>query len=587
MHFSTQMKISILSKNLHNVHNISVECEDLHNCNTDDSDSDDFNEVDDAENPPGNMDTLLDEPDPQVYTFAPGEGQKPLSLFQDVNSEYLAWPTIFCGQTRPDNSKRQRPVHYSDICKYELRHVDRRVSLNIPNLFFKLKKLQIKQISDKVTLSMRRCKTKGKKYTASDVLNDEIRANMVRLDEGFYIFRSLRNSPPYLEKRKKDIFAMIRQLGFPVIFMSMSAADVHWTPLLKTLGQLVDKVNYTSEDIDHFDWATRSRLVSSDPVTCARYFDYKFQHFMNIILKSSCHPVGEITDYFYRVEFQQRGSSHIHMTLWVKDAPRYGEVSDEEIIEYINSIISVSADVPKEDKKYLKLQYHKHSKTCKKGKKNPVCRFGYPIAPMRNTKILTPLDTENNVLDIQKLKEDFKKLQLTLSSLPQDEHLSFDDFLQKIDMSENDYIQVIRSSLRTPKVFLKREPDESRINPCMKHLLNAWQANHDIQYVLDAFSMAVYIVAYTCKSQKGMSGILDTACKEARKDNMELKQAVRHMGNKFPNCSEIGAQEAAYLVLQLPVTRCSREVIFIHTAPQNDRTFVLREIKKLRKLPPK
>lgn len=95
------------------------------------------------------MDTLLDEPDPQVYTFAPGEGQHPLSLYQDANSEYLAWPTMFCGQTRPDNSERCRPVHYSDICKYELRSLDRRVSRNIPNIFFKLKKLKIKQIPDK------------------------------------------------------------------------------------------------------------------------------------------------------------------------------------------------------------------------------------------------------------------------------------------------------------------------------------------------------------------------------------------------------------------------------------------------------
>lgn len=108
----------------------------------------------------------------------------------------------------------------------------------------------------------------------------------------------------------------------------MSAADIRWLPLLKT--QLVDRVDYTEDQIDDFDWATRSRLVVSfDPVTCARYVDYKFHQFM----KSPCHPLGEITDFFYRVEFQQRGSPHIHMTLWIKDAPRYGVVSDEEILQ--------------------------------------------------------------------------------------------------------------------------------------------------------------------------------------------------------------------------------------------------------------
>lgn len=35
--------------------------------------------------------------------------------------------------------------------------------MSIPNIFYKLKRLQIKQIRDKVTLAVRKCKTKGKK----------------------------------------------------------------------------------------------------------------------------------------------------------------------------------------------------------------------------------------------------------------------------------------------------------------------------------------------------------------------------------------------------------------------------------------
>lgn len=37
--------------------------------------------------------------------------------------------------------------------------------------FFKLKKLQVKQIQDKVSLAMRKCKTEGKKVTVATVLN--------------------------------------------------------------------------------------------------------------------------------------------------------------------------------------------------------------------------------------------------------------------------------------------------------------------------------------------------------------------------------------------------------------------------------
>ena len=57
---------------------------------------------------------------PQELTFALGEGQVPVSVFKDENAEYLAFPTIFFGQKRPEISERHQKVHYSDICKHEL-----------------------------------------------------------------------------------------------------------------------------------------------------------------------------------------------------------------------------------------------------------------------------------------------------------------------------------------------------------------------------------------------------------------------------------------------------------------------------------
>ena len=64
-----------------------------------------------------------------------------------------------------------------------------------------------------------------KKNTAAEDRNTNYLDKLINLDEGYYIFRQLRNSPAYLETRKKDIFAMIRQFSLPTWFMSLSAAD--------------------------------------------------------------------------------------------------------------------------------------------------------------------------------------------------------------------------------------------------------------------------------------------------------------------------------------------------------------------------
>ena len=43
--------------------------------------------------------------------------------------------------------------------------------------------------------------------------------SLVKLDEGYKIFRTIRNSPQYWENQKKEDFAMLRQLGLPTLFI--------------------------------------------------------------------------------------------------------------------------------------------------------------------------------------------------------------------------------------------------------------------------------------------------------------------------------------------------------------------------------
>ncbi|CAC5394741.1 unnamed protein product [Mytilus coruscus] len=274
--------------------------------------TDHFSEVDENETHVGNTDTLLDyipddnPPCDTGLTFAPGEGQRPISLYSDPDAEYLSFPTIFCGQRRPDNKDRSVSVHYTDIVKWELRSMDRRVAQSIPNIFFKLKKIQLKNISDKVNLALRRCQSEGKKWTAKDVLNPNTLNDLVRLDEGYYIFRSLRNSQVYLEKRKKKLFAMIRQLGLPTWFGSLSSADTNWKDLLRILGKLNDGKDYTDNELEEMDWNQKSKLVQKDPVTCSRYFDYRVQQFINLVLKSDHAGWLMLFYLFFPVVFSKR-----------------------------------------------------------------------------------------------------------------------------------------------------------------------------------------------------------------------------------------------------------------------------------------
>ncbi|CAC5394594.1 unnamed protein product [Mytilus coruscus] len=206
---------------------------------------------------------------------------------------------------------------------------------------------------------------------------------------------------------------------------------------------------------------------------------------------------------------------------------------------------------------------------------------------MKETVILEPLK-END--DIEKYKAIYKEIQNEINSLHNSEdidQMTYDMFLDDVlQMNDEDYIKAIRSNLSVPKVFLKRKPSEVRVNGYIKTVLVAWQANHDLQFVKDAFACAVYIVSYISKSQKGMSALLDQAAKEARQRNLDLKHQVRHIWNYFSNSVETSAQEATYLTLQMPLTIATREVVFINTSPRHKRTFLLKQSSALEKFCP-
>ena len=242
-----------------------------------------------------------------------------------------------------------------------MRCADKRVSTNIRNIFWKTKYKQIHQIHQQVSFALWRNQTKGKKITAKTLLHTETRQEIVKYDDGYKIFKNVHSSPPYFKSKKKELMAMIRQLEIPTSFISLSAADTKWTELLQAIYISTRKTNISIQQLEQMSWHEKCDLISKDPGTCALFFNNRVKKFFKHILKSPHSPIGKLENFFYRVEFQHRGSPHIHALLWIKNAPHYEKDNDLTIIQYIDKIISCSSNDT--HKKYIDLQIYKHSKT--------------------------------------------------------------------------------------------------------------------------------------------------------------------------------------------------------------------------------
>lgn len=318
--------------------------------------------------------------------------------------------------------------------------------------------------------------------------------------------------------------------------------------------------------------------LRSNPVTAARHFEYRLQLLIKDVLKSTAQPLGEIVDYVIRIEFQARGSPHAHTLLWVKNAPKLDVQLDEEVCDFIKQ--HVTCALPENDLELSdlvkKLQTHKHSSYCRK---KGSCRFQFPLPPSADT-IIAREPTHENADEIKKHAKyvlTAVHVALTNDDTPNDASLS--DLLNKTCFYQDQCMKALAVSQRGKHIVLKRTPSECSVNPYNATILKAWQANIDLQYIVDPYACVMYIAAYMTKGEKGIGELLKQTCKEYK--DKDIMTMLKCLGSTFMNHREVSAQEAVYRLLSIPYKHLSRQVVWICTDAKPDRTGVLKMKKDL------
>ena len=108
----------------------------------------------------------------------------------------------------------------------------------------------------------------------------------------------------------------------------------------------------------------------------------------------------------------------------------------------------------------------------------------------------------------------------------------------------------------------------------------------DIQYILDPYSVCMYVVNYIGKSFRGMSTLLKKVVKECKKNNSSLKQQLFDICKKFVGAHEVSSQEVGYHLCQIPLVASSRTKVRINTYPINERVKMLKGLNELKNLSP-
>ena len=266
---------------------------------------------------------------------APAQHGIPKSIFLDKYNEELSFPEIFQGEGRVQPEDREVPVRWADIARAELNNVDRRCATNIANIFYKLRKSQIKNVNGKTAISTRRKRKANSDESpleTHDIITEEKADKMVNLNQGSQIFSNFRLSPAYLNRTKKNVFAMIRQRGKPTFFHSYSVADTKWSFFL--VNMFYAKNNYfpSEEQLSKLTWEEKVDILNHDHVLTSQLFHNMVVSLIDSFKKKSC-PLGRMTDFFYRIEAQRRGKLHLHIVSYHEGAPKLSKKELLDIIE--------------------------------------------------------------------------------------------------------------------------------------------------------------------------------------------------------------------------------------------------------------
>ena len=93
-----------------------------------------------------------------------------------------------------------------------------------------------------------------------------------------------------------EVIAMVKQLGIPTWFITISCADLKWPELFQILSRIQGK-NLTDEQVDALSYNERCQMLNLNPVVVAKHFQYRVETFLSEVLLTKAKPIGKLLYY--------------------------------------------------------------------------------------------------------------------------------------------------------------------------------------------------------------------------------------------------------------------------------------------------
>ena len=528
-------------------------------------------------------------------SIAPGEGKIPTNFLREENIDVKAFPRHFPSGVNGLDHKRAIRLTKQMYFNQRLLNKDGRFATDPYYVFMATSYIERLQLERQIDIS-------GLKGVSTTEANGQTR---LQLKDPCDIFKKLSGSPKFWQHARNELIAKVKQLGPFQVFFTFSCGEMRWVESYITIFM---KRGCTVEIICEEDWSgldvdilvdgvpiwefitnmpeTRHDLFKDHMFLLTRMFDSRVKSFVKNILMGKGLDKVPFRYYSYRVEFQARGMPHIHGVAWIEkewlDSHQIPHnISDNPEKALILAEKLISCDIPEANdmKKIVsEVQQHNHTKSCMKY--NGTCRYGFPRLPSPKNLIAKPLSKEMPQKEKESIKskasETLTKAKNFIQSSDFDRNMSFENFLKKIEVKEEDYMKSLSISSTGSVLVLKRALNDVYTNNYNHEMLKAWNANMDIQIALDPYAVITYVVSYVLKDETGMTAFLKEALNSQA--GKTLGEKIKGLKSAYLLNRQVGESESCYRILPgMKLKDSNISTIFIQTGfPENRTEFYKR-----------
>lgn len=430
---------------------------------------------------------------------------KPLTIFDRNHLEEKAFVDLFPLGKNGFDEPRRAYLTYQSYFQRRLLSDDNRFRRNPSYLFWALNLMEQDRLQQGISIALKR------RHLPDGTLSSVDLERLLK-SRSYSFVQKIRGSVAYWNNVLMNLLAKVAALGPPTWFLTLSADDMGFPDYKQLLRSDCGSENHFTN-------------IVGNPVMCALQFHRRWVAIRRYLKESKV--LGVISDSFERIEFQNRGSPHLHIFLWIEGAPN---LNDPDLPDFIDKYVSTCRPQNEDDLQLVnKYQLHRHTDTCTKFGRSR-CRFNYPRPVCTATRVV-----RGKYLGMKRFYE------------------------------------------------TKRNEGDEYVNCYNIQILRVFRSNMDLQFVGDAYGVAVYVCSYLCKAEPTKFKVaidkVVTAINEM-KDELSARQILSRLGTAVITKRCVSAQEAAFRILSIPLCFSSRITVFINCRPKGDRYRIICNVEK-------